>query len=374
MSPRRNPRRTCRSGLPGSAIVAAAAIGGMAALPLAAAAEVPAAATIAMAGSSSASRWVSAGAAVAGVYALSKHRPSTPTSRDGKSRQPSAEHHCSASTCHAGNGAASARRFSSTRPVGSSTSSHLQSLQRKLNLAAAWIQRYTLEDRHARACISCAFVRRYDSRKTTMWGSGIGPDHSLLCTAAGSSTCPSRPPGFAHGAEKSAIEYHPHTTCYFYKAPRQSGWCPFKEAKTCRREDVISVIIVATTALGCGVNIPRVHVVIHAGRPYGLIDYVQQCGRAGREAESRALCIMIDRRPKSSRSLLPTEAADQASMDEFSVVAETRTLIDELESADSGTGIAAISDLRSDSENLKGLNVRLQAALDASARAGAAAV
>ncbi|KXJ84810.1 hypothetical protein Micbo1qcDRAFT_181346 [Microdochium bolleyi] len=40
--------------------------------------------------------------------------------------------------------------------------------------------------------------------------------------------------------------------------------------------------ITATTGLGTGVDIPGICIIIHAERPYGLVDYVQQTGRGGR--------------------------------------------------------------------------------------------
>ncbi len=40
--------------------------------------------------------------------------------------------------------------------------------------------------------------------------------------------------------------------------------------------------IVATTALGTGVDYPGIVFVLHAGMPYGMIDYAQESGRAGR--------------------------------------------------------------------------------------------
>jgi Lhr-like helicase len=41
-------------------------------------------------------------------------------------------------------------------------------------------------------------------------------------------------------------------------------------------------VIVATTALGTGVSYPGVMLVVHVGLPYGLIDFSQESGRAGR--------------------------------------------------------------------------------------------
>ena len=43
--------------------------------------------------------------------------------------------------------------------------------------------------------------------------------------------------------------------------------------------------IVATSALGTSVNYPGIESVVHVGIPYGLIDFAQESGRAGRGGE-----------------------------------------------------------------------------------------
>jgi superfamily II DNA helicase RecQ len=43
--------------------------------------------------------------------------------------------------------------------------------------------------------------------------------------------------------------------------------------------------IVATGALGTGVNMPGIVYVIHVDRPYGMTSFVQQSGRGGRNGE-----------------------------------------------------------------------------------------
>jgi hypothetical protein len=42
--------------------------------------------------------------------------------------------------------------------------------------------------------------------------------------------------------------------------------------------------IVATTGLGTGVDIPGIVAVVHMEQPYGLVDFIQQTGRGGRQA------------------------------------------------------------------------------------------
>ncbi len=43
-------------------------------------------------------------------------------------------------------------------------------------------------------------------------------------------------------------------------------------------------VIVATNALGLGIDIPDVRLVVHAGLPRRLRDYAQESGRGGRDA------------------------------------------------------------------------------------------
>lgn len=44
-------------------------------------------------------------------------------------------------------------------------------------------------------------------------------------------------------------------------------------------------LMVATSALGTGVDIPGIRLVVHVDRPHGIIDFVQEVGRAGRSGE-----------------------------------------------------------------------------------------
>lgn len=54
-------------------------------------------------------------------------------------------------------------------------------------------------------------------------------------------------------------------------------------------------LIVATSALGTGVDIPNIHAVIHVDSPYGMIDFAQQSGRAGRAGEPVPSYILCDK-------------------------------------------------------------------------------
>ena len=51
-----------------------------------------------------------------------------------------------------------------------------------------------------------------------------------------------------------------------------------------------SKIIIATTAFGAGIDYPKVRFVYHLGGSHSIIDYAQECGRAGRDGEN-AQCV-----------------------------------------------------------------------------------
>ena len=75
--------------------------------------------------------------------------------------------------------------------------------------------------------------------------------------------------------------------------------CPFYKATA---DDKVEVLeewkhrggwIVATGALGTGINIEGILYVIHVDRPYGLTSYVQQSGRGGQNGEISESIIIV---------------------------------------------------------------------------------
>ena len=106
--------------------------------------------------------------------------------------------------------------------------------------------------------------------------------------------------------------------------------CPFYRARADDKGDVLQQWIsseggwiVATGALGTGINIEGIVRIIHVGRPYGLTSFVQQSGRGGRNGEVSE-SVIITRVESSSgwkrreiMSEYSVEQVDEDAMTEF---------------------------------------------------------
>jgi superfamily II DNA helicase RecQ len=61
-------------------------------------------------------------------------------------------------------------------------------------------------------------------------------------------------------------------------------------------------VIVATNALGLGIDVPDIRAVVHVEMPFRMADYAQQSGRAGRDGQrSEAIVIRLDAQGSSKR-------------------------------------------------------------------------
>jgi superfamily II DNA helicase RecQ len=68
-----------------------------------------------------------------------------------------------------------------------------------------------------------------------------------------------------------------------------------KEAALAAWADGEERVIVATTALGTGVDVAGINTVIHLGRPHRIVDFAQEVGRAGRaEGEAAQSTIVLE--------------------------------------------------------------------------------
>jgi superfamily II DNA helicase RecQ len=113
--------------------------------------------------------------------------------------------------------------------------------------------------------------------------------------------------------------------------------CPFYNATA---DDKVEVLeewkrmggwIVATGALGTGINIEGIIYVIHVDRPYGLTSFVQQSGRGGRNGEVSDSIIIVKvqnchdwrgQRKKEILSAYSVEEVDEEAMTAF-ILAKT---------------------------------------------------
>lgn len=111
---------------------------------------------------------------------------------------------------------------------------------------------------------------------------------------------------------------------------RDALGCPFYQARAENKSQVLqewvgsdSGWIVATGALGTGVNIEGIRYVIHVSRPYGLTSFVQQSGRSGRNGEvSKSIIITRVQNSQGQKregimSAYTVEQIDEDAMTEF---------------------------------------------------------
>ena len=89
--------------------------------------------------------------------------------------------------------------------------------------------------------------------------------------------------------------YHRHVNDQMGKARR------LKEFK-----DGTKRVICATNALGLGIDLPDIRVVIHVGRPRQLRDYAQESGRAGRDREGSEAIIVCQSTDERWRPTQPS--------------------------------------------------------------------
>ena len=116
--------------------------------------------------------------------------------------------------------------------------------------------------------------------------------------------------------------------------------CPFYKATADQKSEVLEEWrqgsggwIVATGALGTGINIPGIIYVVHIDRPYGLTSFVQQSGRGGRggEISQSIIVIRVDSTHSYKRqgimSAYSTEQIDEDAMSEFVQSRECRRVV-----------------------------------------------
>lgn len=87
--------------------------------------------------------------------------------------------------------------------------------------------------------------------------------------------------------KRSVIDIATRLDCGYYHASYEGKAESLQHFRTTDKS-----VIVATNALGLGIDIPDVRVVIHFDSPDHLVAYVQESGRAGRDGQS-SLCVLF---------------------------------------------------------------------------------
>jgi len=114
--------------------------------------------------------------------------------------------------------------------------------------------------------------------------------------------------------------------------------CPFYKATATDKQELLEEWaggsggwMVATGALGTGIDIPGIVYIVHLGRPYGLTSFMQQAGRGGRAGEISDSIVILPsssnqgrgssaRFPAPGQELVNTysvEAQDEAALTEY---------------------------------------------------------
>jgi superfamily II DNA helicase RecQ len=101
-----------------------------------------------------------------------------------------------------------------------------------------------------------------------------------------------------------------HLDCEFYH--RDIGTVEEKKSRLARwiSGESRSPFLACTTAAGAGVDYPHVRWVIHIDDPYGLGEYAQESGRAGRDGELAGASVYMKRNPKQAAPPTPLDHPD----------------------------------------------------------------
>lgn len=111
--------------------------------------------------------------------------------------------------------------------------------------------------------------------------------------------------------------------------------CPFYKATATDKQELLKQWaggsggwIVATGALGTGIDIPGIVYIIHLGRPYGLTSFMQQAGRGGRAGEISDSIVILPS-SGSGRGLRRFDAPRQELVNIYSIEAQDEAALTE---------------------------------------------
>ena len=116
--------------------------------------------------------------------------------------------------------------------------------------------------------------------------------------------------------------------------------CPFYNAAADNRSEVLrqwnssrAGWIIATGALGTGVDLSDIRSVLHSGRPYGMINFLQQSGRGGRNEASCAsiplenVTATAPRQSAETQEAYATDAVDETALTLYIQAAQCRRAV-----------------------------------------------
>lgn len=109
--------------------------------------------------------------------------------------------------------------------------------------------------------------------------------------------------------------------------------CPSYHAQQADREEHLhrwrqfGGLIISTSALGSGINIPGVILTVHIGLPWSMVDFAQESGRGGRQGEVVDSVILVDTDAVQDQRQQGQYSIDQAAIADFVTTSQCRRFV-----------------------------------------------